>query len=257
MVSDESQAYEHPLARENLPALKVLQAEGQTVGARGHHMQITGFYNWGFVIYRCDYSDDVLFGGFMTHLRDQAERYHRFSHQERTTGLYLEWTVVQDREALDAATKDHIRRRFLEWRDGLSVSRDGPGADHRVTPYLPRFEYCMHVGRDSLDSLVAHEEALRGGNSKSAAPSVFFAVVRAAQRPPGLPEGYDDPDEGGEEDDYVDDPANDPAAIEGCTDQDVGWAYVAADDWVELYEELHNDQGWYVLYTRPPGIIKL
>ncbi|KAG8169242.1 hypothetical protein KVR01_001991 [Diaporthe batatas] len=248
MASDKSQLYEHPLARENLQTLKALQTEGQTM---------TGFFKWGFIIYRCDYSDDALFDRFVAYLRDQAEDYHRLSHQDRTTGLYLQWTVVQDRKALDGATKDQARQRFVEWRDGLSVGRDGPGADHRVTPYLPRFEYCVHVGRDSLDSLIAHEEAPQAGKSKCAVTPVFFAVVRAAQRPAGLPEGYDDPKEGDEGDDYIDDSATKPPAIEGCTDQGVGWMYVAADDWVELYEELHVDQAWYILYRRPPGVVKV
>lgn len=255
MTSDASQAYEHPLAREHLSALKALQAEGQTVGAHGYHMQMTGFFHWGFVIYRCDYSDDGLFDRFIAYLREQAERYHRDCRQDRTTGLYLRWTIVQGREALEGATRDQVRRRFVEWRDGLSAERDGPGADHRITPYLPRFEYCVHVGRDSLDSLRAHEEALRAGRKKHAAPPVFFAIVRAEQRLTGLPEGYD-PDENEDEEEYHEDPASALHAIEGCTDEDVGWMYVPADHLVTLYEELHNDQAWYELYARPPAIVK-
>ncbi|KAG6354978.1 hypothetical protein INS49_004059 [Diaporthe citri] len=255
MTSNESQAYEHPLAREHLSALKALQAEGQTVGARGYHMLMTGFFHWGFVIYRCDYSDDALFDGFIAYLREQAERYHRACKQDRTTGLYLRWTIAQGREALDELTKDSVRRRFVEWRDGLWVERDGPGADHCVTPYLPRSEYCVHVGRGSLDSLGAHEEALRAGQEEHAAPPVFFAIVRAEQRLTGLPEGYD-PDENEDEDEYGEDPESALRAIEGCTDEDVGWRYVPADNWVTLYEELHDDQAWYYLYARPPGIVK-
>lgn len=257
MTSEDSHAYEHPLAREHLSALKALQAEGQTVGARGHHMQMTSFFHWGFVIYRCDYSDDALFEKFIDYLREQAERYHRRCHQDRTTGLYLRWTIMQDRETLDGTTKDQVRQRFVEWRDALSVERDGPGADHRITPYLPRFEYCVHVGRDSLDSLSGHEEAVRTGKKTHEAPPVFFALVQAEQRPAGLPEGYDPYEEAeGEEDKYDEDPATAPHAIEGCTDQDVGWMYVPADNLVTLYEELHTDQAWYYLYVRPPGIVK-
>lgn len=255
MASEESHAYEHPLAKEHLSALKALQAEGQTVGARGHHMQMTSFFHWGFVIYRCDYSDDAFFERFIDYLREQAEKYQRHCHQDCTTGLYLRWTIMQDRETLDGATKDQVRRLFVEWRDGLSVERDGPGADHRITPYLPRFEYCVHVGKDSLDSLKAHEEALRAGNKKHEAPPVFFVIVQAEQRPAGLPEGYDPDEEGeGEEDEQGEDPV--PRAIEGCTDQDVGWMYAPAENLVTLYEELHDDQAWYYLYARPPGIVK-
>lgn len=256
MSSDERQAYEHPLAKEHLSALQALQAEGQTVGARGYHMQMTGLFHWGFVIYRCDYSDDALFDRFIAYLREQAERYHRDSQQDRTTGLYLRWTIMQDREALAGLTKHQLRRRFIEWRDGLSVERDGPGAEHRITPYLPRFEYCVHIGMDSLDSLRAHEDALRAGQKTHAAPPVLFSILRAEQRSPGLPEGYDPDEDEGEGDEYDEDPAKALPAIEGCTDEDVGWTYVPADDWVTLYEELHDDQSWYYLYRRPPGIVK-
>lgn len=213
MASEDSHAYEHPLSKEHLSALNALQAEGQTVGARGHHMQMRGFFHWGFAIYRCEYSDDVLFERFIDYLREQAERHHRQCHQDRTTGLYLRWTIMQDCETLDGATKDQVRRLFVEWRDGLSVERDGPGADHRITPYLPRFEYCVHVGRDSLDSLRAHEEALLVGKKKHEAPPVIFAIVQAEQRPAGLPDSYD-PDEE-EEDEYGEDPTTSPRAIEG------------------------------------------
>jgi len=65
MTSEESQDYEDPLVRDHFSALKALQAEGQMVGAQGHHMQMTGFFHWGFVIYRCNYSDDALFDRFI------------------------------------------------------------------------------------------------------------------------------------------------------------------------------------------------
>lgn len=218
-------------------------------------MQVTGFFHWGFVIYRCDYSDDSLFDRFITCIRDNAETWHQEFQQDRTTGLpiYPQWTIVQDREGLDKATKDQVRQRFVEWRDGLSVKRDGPGADHRITPYLPRFEYCVHVGRDSLDSLIAHEQAPRAGQNKYEVPPVLFAIVRAEQMLAGLPEGYDSDEEDAEDGDL----ANVMSPIEGCTDDDVGWMYAPANHWVTLYEELHNDEAWYYMYTRPPGIVKL
>lgn len=228
-------------------------------------MQITNFH-WGFVIYRCDYSNNDLFDRFITCLREEAERYHQRAKQDRTTGLYLRWTIIDDRDSLDGATKDEVRERFVVWRDGLSVEREGEGADHRVTRFLPRFEYCIHIGKDSLDSLRAHEEALAAAaassgqqESVSASPPVFFALVRAMQRPEGLPEGYDpnkaEKEEEEDDDDYDVDHANDPPAVEGSTEDDVGWMYVKVRDWVALYEELH-DQAWYILYTRPPAIAK-
>lgn len=256
MTSPANQDASHPLAKSNLPLLKLLQAQGQTVGTHGYHMQITNFLHWGFVIYRCDYSDDDLFVRFIAYLREQAERYHQRAKQDRTTGLYLRWTIVEDRERLDGATKDEAtkdeaRERFVVWRDGLSTERDGPGADHRVTRSLPQFEFCVHVGKDSLESLEAYEKA--SGQRASASPPVFFALVRAMQKLEGLPEDYD-PNEADGDDEYDEDPSNDPPAVERSTEHDVGWMYIEARYWVTLYEELHGDQAWYILYTRPPAI---
>lgn len=145
--------------------------------------------------------------------------------------------------------------------DGLSVERDGLGADHRVTRLLPRFEYCIHVGRDSLESLEAYEKAkakaaaaVLSGQRESAWPPVFFsfALVRAEQKLEGLPEGYD-PDEIEEDNRDLENVMPD---VEGSTECDVGWTYVNAKDLVSRYEELHHDQGWHFRYTRPPAIAK-
>lgn len=256
MTSPEGQDATHPLAKTNLPLLKHLQAQGQTVSSRGYHMQITNFFHWGFLIYRCDYSDDDLFHRFVAYLREEAERYHQLAKQDRTTGLYLCWTIIEDREGLDGATKGEVRERFVEWRDGLSVERDGEGADHPVTRFLPRFEYCIHVGKDSLDILRACEKAAASapasGQQVSASPPIFFALVRAEQKLGGLPEGYE-PDE---DDEYDPGLENAMPDVEGSTEYDVGWMYVKAKDLVSLYEELHDDQGWHFLYTRPPAIAR-
>lgn len=182
---------------------------------------------------------------------------------------------------LDGATKAQVRERFGAWREGpeqglsavrVQVERDGAatGAEHRVAMpllllLLPRFEYCIHVGRDSLESLEAYEKAAAAAaaaavvskkqQEPAAFPPVVFALVRAEQRLDGLLEdtGLGD-DEEGDECDH--DLGNVCPAVEGLTEYDVGWMYVKAEHWVTLYEELHDDQAWYHLYTRPPAIVK-
>lgn len=116
MTTPASRDANHPLAKPNLSLLRLLQAQGQTVGSRGYHMQITNFFHWGFVIYRCNYSNDDLFNIFIAYLREEAECYHQRAKQDRTTGLYLRWTIVEDIERLDSETKDEVRERFVGWR---------------------------------------------------------------------------------------------------------------------------------------------
>jgi hypothetical protein len=152
--------------------------------------------------------------------------------QDRTTGPYLRWSVVEDAATLDGATKEQVRDKHIEWRNGLSVERDGPGADHPITKLLPRFEYAIHVGRDSLDSLIAHEAA--GGVARFS--PIYFTLVRAPQ--PLL--SHDDEDDEDEED-----------LSDGY---DVEWMYVDTNLWIEIYEELHGDSGWQHNYARPPKV---
>ncbi|KAJ4385384.1 hypothetical protein N0V93_009811 [Gnomoniopsis smithogilvyi] len=234
---DDTQGHNHPLAKENLPILKALQAEGQVV------------FHWGFPIYRCDYSDDALFDRFHAVLRRHANEYAQRNRQDRTTALYLTWTVNQDREALGGATKEQIRTQFTEWRNGLSVERDGLGADHRLTRFLPRFEYCVHVGKGSLDSLRAHEEAVEKGTAERRAPPVLIALIRAPQN-----SAFKEVVENDEKDDDEENLANEFEPIDGCTAQDLGWVYVKAAQWVTLYKELHEDRGWEHIYRRPPQV---
>lgn len=39
--------------------------------------------------------------------------------------------------------------------------------------------------------------------------------------------------------------------------QDVEWMHVKAENCAVLYKELHSDQAWYSLYTRPPALVKV
>lgn len=245
-------------------------------------MQLTGLFHWGFVIYRCDYSNDATFDRFVSCLREHAEGYHQRAKQDRTTALYLRWMIVQDRERLDGATKEEVRERFGAWREerlSSLVERErereggeddgGAAADHyrrRVMPLLPRFGWCIHVGSDSLMSLEEHEKAVAcGKQAKPAAstppppppPPVIFALVRAEPKLNGLLEGMELGDDDEEGDDECEQDLRDVCpAIEGSTEYDVGWMYVKAKNWVTLYEELHGDQAWYQLYTRPPAIVR-
>lgn len=69
---------------------------------------------------------------------------------------YHEWTIVEDREALDGAPKGDVHSRFRRWSEARSVERDGPGADHELIGQMglvARFEACIVVDKECLDSM--------------------------------------------------------------------------------------------------------
>jgi hypothetical protein len=137
----------------------------------------TDFHEWGFVIYRGVYGDDEAWNSFIQCFRDNvhldlarpkrdAEAVERGAILEQ----YAQWTVIEDSETLDGASRDDIRQRFLAWREGRIVTPkrpDGPvrwsppahwfpSLDDRKPTALPRFTYCLYVDYDCLATLGPH-----------------------------------------------------------------------------------------------------
>lgn len=82
------------------------------MGSRGYHMQLSGFFHSGFVIYRSDYSYDEHLARFLARLCHEVDTYINNSREDRATGPYLEWTIIKDRESLDGAIKEQVREPF-------------------------------------------------------------------------------------------------------------------------------------------------
>lgn len=232
---------DHPLAQENLPVLKALQAEGQKVSGRGYSMQLSGFFHWGFVVYRCDYSDNELWARYMAQWHQITNDYMTHRQEDRTTAPYLEWTVIEDKEKLAGASKEDAKELFRVWRRELSVERDGLGADHPMTRELPRFKYCVHVGCDSLDSLMVEQQFKQSG-VRDRRPPVTFVLV-------SVPDD-DVPKKSDEDNDGSDDESEDLS-----DGYDIGWMHVPLKFWVVAYEDLHSDNNWHSHYKRPPAVM--
>lgn len=138
--------HEHPLASENQILLESLQKECQVIGYHGEQLQRAQFWTMGFVVYRCDdYTDNALWERYMQMLWDEGERYFVKLKMDRTVASYWDWTVVEDRESLRGADKNVVKQKHEEWRDARSEERDGPGALHMVTRWMPRFMFALHV----------------------------------------------------------------------------------------------------------------
>lgn len=163
-------------------------------------------------------------------------------------GPDLEWTIIEDK-ALEGASRDAVRARFLEWVAARSDERDGPGA---AAPWIPkacpRFKYCIYVDRACLDSItVTRDEWHRG-------PGIHWNLRGQVVIIDGT-HGHHDEDfrhmmpEDGDEDGEEYDP------LEGNTDWDVGWTYVDAGHLTVYYENLHQQgmtdwETWEMVYDR-------
>jgi len=117
------------------------------------NMYLSGYHTWGFVVYRCTYSNDLLWAAFVDTLQSVTE-----SMLERSELLghraHLKWTFIEDRETFEDASVDTVRTQFQEWVGARNVTRDGPGVDSpNVLDYSIRFRYCLMVDKTCLESL--------------------------------------------------------------------------------------------------------
>lgn len=217
----------------------------------------TDFHEWGFVIYRGVYGDDDAWNSFIQCFRDNVHldlmRFKVNSGAERGALLeqYAQWTVIEDKEALDGASRDNIRQRFLAWREGRIVTPkrpDGPVPwsppahwfpflDDRTPTALPRFTHCLYVDYDCLATLGPH---LAGKPSDISRPHL---------PPPPLVAILIDAE-------YV--PRQDALGgfplIDGSSAKYVGWQYYNTLYICVLYDDLHVSFLDSYDYARPPMI---
>ena len=115
---------------------------------------------WGFVIYRCTYGNDDAWASFMRHL-NQRTKQHVLTDTYDSPNLAgsLDWNVQED-QSLDGASKDEVRRRFKQWVASSARAEFPSDLDADKTRFLPienpRYNYCIHVDRASLNSVVKH-----------------------------------------------------------------------------------------------------
>jgi hypothetical protein len=69
---------------------------------------------WGFVIYRCTYEDDQAWDRFQQVFRERKQQALQRSDTPKIADSH-EWTFVDDRTALDGASRPQLRERFNEW----------------------------------------------------------------------------------------------------------------------------------------------
>ncbi|KFA60020.1 hypothetical protein S40285_08764 [Stachybotrys chlorohalonatus IBT 40285] len=205
-------------------------------------MQQTGFHKWGFVIYRCTYSDDDAWRRYVQYIRDETIRALDFLGVQFLLEKYFDIEVVEDRDQLDGASKPLVKSLFADRaaRD-RQTEQGGPGTATSFAKMIPRFNYCVYVDQACLDTLLKREEWDRefeqGGHQTEAWPFVICAVIDTDCDPEGEGrEGYE--------------------PVEGCTRYFPGWMYCVVDFLPGLYNRLHFEEltDGYRTYERPPAV---
>ncbi|KAK3681408.1 hypothetical protein B0T22DRAFT_473349 [Podospora appendiculata] len=92
-------------------------------------MTQTRFYHWGFVIYRCAYGDDALWGRYLEYMKTSVSKTLERRQRRGLLEQYLEWTVMDNRKRLEGASKADVKKLFHNWYSNRSETRDGVGMD--------------------------------------------------------------------------------------------------------------------------------
>jgi hypothetical protein len=208
---------------------------------------------WGFVIYRCTYQDDHAWERFKQNIHESTQKFTEMSdtpEAAKSLNDSLEWTFVEDRAALDDASRSQLRQRFKEW-SAQAIVTEQPRAkaetERKPEPTfgIPRYNYFIQVDEEALQSVLAAPILDIYGEG-------VINFVDSRWKPLG-----DRPSrsvvEGIEDEDEVFDP------IDGCTEENVGWMRFAASTAIdaEFYGSVFGfpGGGWYVSYKRPPETV--
>ncbi|OIW34837.1 hypothetical protein CONLIGDRAFT_639172 [Coniochaeta ligniaria NRRL 30616] len=191
----------------------------------------TGFHEWGFVIYRCVYGDDEAWQRYMKYFEDVIE-------------------------ALDGASIDAVREKFVAWRDEHMVELE-VSFEKRMMPMakdppprLPRFTYCLYVDQKCLNTVAAFAELFPRAHRFAPIPPALVAALidgdfekrnytRGGSRAGPRERGQFPP-------------------VDGLTCRYVGWEYVNVEVLGDLYDTLHHERlDDEMHYKRPPKIVPL
>lgn len=186
------------------------------------------------MIYRCTYNDDEGWNHFKQLIHRQTRKSLQRSDAPEVFNS-LEWTFVEDRLALDGATRPWLRDHFNQWAEQAVVTEQprAQAENHRVNIGAPRYNYFIQVDEEALQSVLAVPE--RDSRREGFVNLVDSRWTSLSER--GYPE-----------DEEVFDP------IDGCTEEDVGWMRIARDSvGANLY--MMDDCAWYVYYLRPPAVV--
>ncbi|KAM3529051.1 hypothetical protein NHJ13051_002065 [Beauveria bassiana] len=195
---------------------------------------------WGFVIFRTAYGGDSdekfarLLEALNTKAKETLERYERMD-----LAPLMEFLVVEDRAKLESVTTYEVREQFAQWAVDRGVVLNNPldslagGYGTTMGGGNMRYEFCLLADWRSLNSTVATPRP----ESYNTYMVPFIGVVQlgyiSEEQELGLRNDWDE--DGNLETERV--------AIEGNTEDDVGWYYLPLADVVGDYDSIYHLEG--------------
>jgi hypothetical protein len=225
-------------------------------------LRVDGHRIWGFVVYRCTYTSDSAWELFIQRInasiRKAMDLYN--GHDLLEEGCF-KLTVIADASMLDGASTQAVREHFTEWcarmvheeqgsREEIESRRkEAPPWDSRMPL---RYRFCIQVDEASLQSVISEE----GGGWVKLIKGDWESreATRQQQQPHETGPKVMAEDEGEFTDDDEDD--EEYPAIEGCTEEDVGWMKVQLRSVMpDFYVNLRDPNAWHTEYRRPPDVV--
>jgi hypothetical protein len=202
-------------------------------------LKASGHDVWGWIIYRCTYNSHYDWSAFIKALDATTEYDLEFYGSTEAIAKQHIWTVIDDRERLEHASKTDVRRMFNDWVRSPEAAAEQPNAKVPVCEVpMARYRYCVQVDEASLRSVLDDSR------------DWHVNIINRDWVPKEEESEYGD-----SEDDEVPEEAREAETwpeIGGCTEEDVGWVKASRGILVEDYVSLCNPNFWYAYHTRPP-----
>lgn len=239
------------------PTWTLSEATSESYGHTIRAIKLSSFLKFGFVIYRCTYSDDTAWTRLLSLIQREAqEKIKELGPGRDWLGAHLEWAVVED-PTLDGATQEQVKTRFDGWADGVVEEYERTSTNN--VRGLPRFNFYVLADEKCLASLEKSKAVVDGRKppvfvilmrAKRGIPAwVLEAQAAASRRPQSGVDSKDEEEEILEDEEGVGVEDDIPLAAHKAT-----WMYVETQHLLSLYNSLHADSGWEHLYVRPPRV---
>ncbi|KAI1114377.1 hypothetical protein F5Y14DRAFT_175525 [Nemania sp. NC0429] len=227
-------------------------------------LRADGHRTWGFVVYRCTYSSDPVWESCLQRINASVQKaMDLYNGRDLLQEGCFKLTVITDAAMFDGANTQAVRQHFRGWRARMLHEEQGSQEDiqsrrQEASPQdwgLPvRYGFCIQIDEASMRSITS-DEGERWVNLIKGDWEPRDAAIRQHKADPGkaMESLGEHEDNEGKSFDVEND--EEFPAIEGCTEEDVGWMKVQLVGFMpDFYANLRDPNLWHVQYIRPPDI---
>ncbi|KAH0164700.1 hypothetical protein KCU67_g5025, partial [Aureobasidium melanogenum] len=219
-----------------------------------HALQADGHRIWGFVIYRCTYDSNEDWEFCMRHLHKEVRRNMDFYNgHDLLDEECFRLSVIENKSKFDGASTSTVRKHFHEWC-AQALHREQGSEDEiasrqqKPVPWFGslavRYRFCLQIDAASLKSVVNNED-------EAWINLINKDHITAAR--PGNDANTETIMDDNEEGEFTDDEDEEYPALEGNTEEDVGFMQVSTGFLMpDFYTYLWDPNAWVVSYCRPP-----